>query len=177
MTGPLVSSYAAGSHDDPQSTRWAGFDWSPWHNLDVAHREKLIPATPGLYRIRVPGVPGLLYIGESGARGGRAARLDDLARGRRRHSPDYYLNWRANGLMTRQHRGHYVAPYIRQAEEATDCTAEISWARDEQPDHSERKDAEARLLAVYGQTTGGDPPVQHGGQGMAEWLSEHQRRQ
>lgn len=172
MTGPVTSRDDADRHDDPQSSRWAGLHWSPWHDLDAAHQEKLIPATPGLYRFRVPGVPGLLYIGESGARRGRAARLDALARGRRRHSPGYYLNWRANGLARRPHRGHYAAPYIRQIEEATGCTAEISWARDEHPDRAERKAAEVRLLAAYRQATGGDPPVQHGGRGMAEWLSQ-----
>lgn len=177
VTGLVGSGNAAESHDDPQSRRWAGLDWSPWHDFDAAHQEKLIPATPGLYRFRSPGVPGLLYIGENGARGGRAARLDDFARGRRRHTPDYYLNWRANGLARRPHGGHYAAPYIRQAEEATGHTAEISWAREEYPDGAERKAAETRLLAAYRAAMGGSPPVQHGGRGMAEWLSQRECRE
>jgi hypothetical protein len=177
VTGLAASGSATGSHDDPQSRRWAGLAWSPWHDFDAAHQKKLIPATPGLYRFRAPGIPGLLYIGESGARGGRAARLAALARGRCRHSPDYYLNWRANGIAKRPHRGHYAAPYIRQAEEATGRTVEISWTRDEHPDDTQRKAAEARLLAMYRHATGGDPPVQNGGRGMAEWLSQRKRRE
>jgi len=160
------------SHDDLQSRRWAGLDWSPWHDFDDAHREKLIPATSGLYRFRSPGVPGLLYVGESGARGGRAARLDDLARGRRRRTPGYYLNWRANGLAKRPHRGHYAAPYIRQTEEATGRTVEISWACEQHPEKAKRRAAEARLLAAYRDATGGDPPIQYGGRGMAQWLRQ-----
>jgi hypothetical protein len=65
----------------------------------------------------------------------------------------------------------------RQAEEATGRTVEISWAREEHPDDADRKAAEARLLATYRKATGGDPPVQHGGRGMAKWLSQRERRE
>jgi hypothetical protein len=95
----------------PQSARGGGLSWSPWHNFDKARCEHLIPSTSGLYRFRSWGQPGLLYIGESV---GRWARLDDLARappplGR------LYLNWCANGLAKRPHRGHYPAPYFHSA--------------------------------------------------------------
>lgn len=56
---------------DPQSTDWGGLAWSTWHDFDRARDERLIPATPGLYRFRVVREKsGLLYVGESGAAGG-----------------------------------------------------------------------------------------------------------
>jgi hypothetical protein len=82
----------AGSADDPQALTWGGLSWSRWHDFDQARDDRLIPDTPGIYRFRAAGEPGLLYIGESGAAGGRWARLGDLARGRKRHPADYYLN-------------------------------------------------------------------------------------
>src|SRR6266542_5492247 len=93
MTGNITTAAS-----DPQAADWGGLRWSEWQDFDEAHRGHVIPATPGLYRFRARGEPGLLYIGESGDAGGRRARLDDLARGRKRHPPEFYLNWRAAGL-------------------------------------------------------------------------------
>ena len=154
---------------DPQSADWGGLVWSQWHDFDQAHRERLIPATAGLYRFRVLGELGLLYIGESGAAGGREERLDDLARGRRRHTADFYLHWRANGLLKRPHRGHYAAPFFRQCEDAG-CKVEVSWVLGEHPDKDDRRAAEARLIQLHREATGENPPVQYGGRGVAAYL-------
>lgn len=113
MTGDVTP--AAG---DPQAPDWGGLSWSEWQDFDEAHRGDVIPATPGIYRFRARDEPGLLYIGENGDAGGRRVRLDDLARGRKRHPPEFYLNWRAAGLAERPHRGHYAAPYMRQCKYA-----------------------------------------------------------
>jgi hypothetical protein len=154
---------------DPQAPGWGGLSWSPWHDFDQARDERLIPATPGLYRFRAVGERGLLYIGESGAAGGRWARLDDLARGRKRHPADYYLNWRAAGLARRPHRGHYAAPYFRQCEDAG-CRIEVSWALEVHPDQGERRAEEERLIQLHREAVGSDPPIQHGGNGVQAYL-------
>ena len=70
------------NRDDPQSPCWAGLAWSRWYDFDRADRQHLIPPTPGLYRFRIVGFAGRLYIGESGAKDGRRGRLHDLAGGR-----------------------------------------------------------------------------------------------
>ena len=160
---------------DPQAADWGGLHWSEWHDFDEAHRGGLIPATPGVYRFRAKDDQGvLLYVGETGQKGGREARLDDLARGRNRHPPSYYLDWRAAGLPKRPHRGHYSAPYFRMCENAG-CHVEVSWAREEHPDRDERKAVEARLLRLHREATGIAPPIQHGGRGVAAYLESRAR--
>ncbi len=155
--------------DDPQAADWGGLAWSLWQDFDEAHRGKVIPATPGIYRFRAQDEPGLLYIGESGNARGRRARLDDLARGRKRHPPEFYLNWRAAGLAKRPHRGHYAAPYVRQCEDAG-CHVEVSWAMEEHPDKTERRAVEGRLIQLHREVMSVDPPIQHGGRGVAAYL-------
>ena len=148
-----------------------GLSWSEWQDFDEAHRGKVIPATPGIYRFRARGEPGLLYIGESGDVKGRRRRLAALARGRKRHPPEFYLDWRAVGLLKRPHRGHYAAPYIRQCEDAG-CRVEVSWAVEEHPGETERKAVEARLIQLHREAMSIDPPVQHGGRGVAAYLEK-----
>ncbi len=87
MTGDIP-----GTADDPQAADWGGLPWAGWHGFDEAHHSNLIPATPGIYRFRARDEPGLLYIGESGARRGMRGRLAALARGRKRHPASFYLN-------------------------------------------------------------------------------------
>lgn len=157
----------------PRAPEWGGLSWSPWHDFDRACGERLIPATPGLYRFRSAGEDGLLYIGESGAAGGRRARLGARARGRRRHPASYYLNWRAAGLTRRPHRGHFAAPYFRLCEDAG-CRIEVSWALAEHPDRAERRAAEARLIQLHREVMGSDPPIQHGGRGVNAYLGNRQ---
>jgi hypothetical protein len=166
MTGEVTP-----TTDDPQATDWGGLSWSPWQKFDEAHRDGAIPATPGLYRFRAKGEPGLLYIGESGGTTGRRGRLGRLARGMRRHPADFYLNWRAAGLAVRPHRGHYAAPYMRQCEDAG-CHVEVSWALKEHPDEAERRAVEARLIQLHREATDFDPPIQHGGGGVAAYLEK-----
>ena len=60
--------------DDPQAAEWGGLHWAGWHDFGQAHRDRLIPPTPGVYRFRVQDEPAmLLYIGETGQKGGRWA--------------------------------------------------------------------------------------------------------
>jgi hypothetical protein len=152
-----------------QAADWGGLSWSGWLDFDKAHRGHLIPATPGIYRSRARDEPGLLYIGESGEAGGRRARLDDLARGRKRHPASFYLHWRAAGLAKGPHRGHYAAPYMRQCEDAG-CHVEVSWALAEHPEKTEQRAVEARLIQLYREAVGFDPPIQHGGRGVDAYL-------
>ncbi len=142
MTGDVTP-----AADDPQAPGWGGLSWSGWLDFDKAHRGHLIPA------------------------GGRRARLDDLARGRKRHPPEFYLNWRAAGLAKRPHRGHYAAPYVRQCEDAG-CQVEVSWALEEHPDKTDRRAAEERLIRLHREVMGVDPPIQHGGRGVAAYLEK-----
>jgi hypothetical protein len=166
MTGDMVS-----AADDPQAADWGGLSWSKWQDFDEAHRGSVIPATPGIYRFRARDEPGLLYIGESGGRRGRHGRLGSLARGMKRHPADFYLNWRAAGMAKRPHRGHYAAPYLRQCKDAG-CRVEVSWALEEHPDKTERRTVEARLIQLHYDARGSDPPIQHGGRGVAAYLEK-----
>jgi hypothetical protein len=50
------------------------------------------------------------------------------------------------------------------------CHVEVSWALEEHPDKHERKAAEARLLGLHREATGMNPPIQHGGRGVAAYL-------
>lgn len=152
---------------NPQSANWGDISWSRWHDLDHARDNRLIPRTAGLYRFRAQGEDGLLYIGESGA---LWTRLDDLARARRRHPAEYYLQ----GLGD---PGHSSAPYFMLCEEAG-CKIEVSWSLAEDPDQDYRRGAEAHLLRLYREAAGEDPPVQHGGRGIAAYLNRraHARR-
>jgi hypothetical protein len=164
MTGGITS-----SANDPQAPDWGRLSWSGWQDFDEAHRGKVIPVTPGIYRFRARGKPGLLYIGESGGRRGRRARLGRLARGMKRHPADFYLKWRAAGLAERPHRGHYAAPYMSQCQDAG-CRIEVSWARHEHPDQAGRRAVEAKLIQLHREVMGFDPPIQHGGRGVATYL-------
>lgn len=61
---------------DPTSDDWLGLDWSPWY--DLRDRERLLsalPSEPGVYRFRSTRWPGLLYIGETGSKGGLRSRV------------------------------------------------------------------------------------------------------
>jgi len=56
---------------EPTSNRWLGLEWSSW--TELRNREELLkelPKSPGVYRVRHTDLPGLLYVGESGAEGG-----------------------------------------------------------------------------------------------------------
>ncbi|TMT79043.1 hypothetical protein E2L06_19640 [Haloterrigena sp. H1] len=61
---------------DPLSPDWLGANWSPW--LSLHDRDQLLddlPHDPGVYRVRHTAIPGLLYIGETGADGGIRSRV------------------------------------------------------------------------------------------------------
>lgn len=61
---------------EPQSPNWMGLDWSRW--FDLRDRKTLrneLPRRPGLYRVRHSELPGLMYVGESGSKGGVRQRV------------------------------------------------------------------------------------------------------
>jgi hypothetical protein len=72
-----------------QSQQWAGLTWSPWMVFDEAADGHNIPAAAGLYRFRIRGQSGLLYIGE-GANLRRRLKVLNKAR---RMDPAHYLSW------------------------------------------------------------------------------------
>jgi hypothetical protein len=49
---------------------------------------------------------------------------------------------------------------------------EVSWALEEHPDEIERKAVEARLIQLHHGVMGIDPPIQHGGEGVAVYLEK-----
>jgi hypothetical protein len=167
-----VSEEASGQ-TDPQARSWGNLEWSPWVSFAEAVGTAMIPATPGLYRFRARGVPGLLYIGESGARKGRRSRLRALARGMRRRPASHYLDWRAAGLPRRPHRGHFAAPHLRRCQDAG-CDIQVSWSQAEFPDKTARRQKEHDLIVEHRRITSAAPPVQHGGAGMADLLARLQ---
>jgi len=81
---------------------------------------------------------------------------------------------RTVGLTKRPHRGHYAAPHIRRCEDVG-CHVEVSWALEEHPEKTERRAVEARLIQRHRQVTGFDPPIQHGGRGVAATLRNGHR--
>ena len=166
MTGEVTP-----TAEDPQATDWGGLSWSQWQDFDEAHLGTMIPATPGLYRFRARDEPGLLYVGESGGKRGRRGRLGSLTLGMERHPADFYLDWRTAGLAKRPHRGHYAAPYMLQCKDAG-CRIQVSWALEEHPDETERRAAEERLIRLHREVMGVDPPIQHGGRGVAAYLEK-----
>ncbi len=149
---------------DQHAEEWGGLSWSPWHDLDRAVRDYLIPVTAGLYRFHAQGDPGLLYIGEGA---NRRRRLRTLARYRKAHPASYYLEWPPG--TKRPFRGHYAAPYIRLCEDAG-CVVEVSWAADDHRDQVARRDVEARLIREHVAEMGHEPPCQRGGRGLADYL-------
>lgn len=61
---------------EPQSATWMGVGWSKW--FDVRDSEALrrqLPRRPGFYRVRHSELPGLMYVGESGSKGGVRQRV------------------------------------------------------------------------------------------------------
>ena len=56
-------------------------NWSKWMPLNGAGRNQEIPGSNGLYRVRVKGTEKVIYIGETGGRGGLRERLGSLSRG------------------------------------------------------------------------------------------------
>ena len=87
------------------------------------------------------------------------------------HPASFYLDWRTAGPAERPHRGHYAVPYMLQCTEAG-CQVEVSWALEEHPDKTDRRAAEERLIRLRREVMGVDPPIQHGGRGVAAYLEK-----
>ncbi|PFP09370.1 hypothetical protein COJ90_20910 [Priestia megaterium] len=46
---------------------WAGLTWTPWYTFNqIMETKSLIPASPGMYRIKPIGLNHLMYIGQTG---------------------------------------------------------------------------------------------------------------
>ena len=60
---------------------------------------------------------------------------------------------------------------MRQCEDAG-CHVEVSWALEEHPDKTDRRAAEERLIRLHREVMGVDPPIQHGGRGVAAYLEK-----
>lgn len=71
------------------SLGWIGLDWTPWMPLsaNAADYRRVIPAFPGFYRIRVPELRVLAYIGQTGR--DLRERIRDLARNCYRNTPPW----------------------------------------------------------------------------------------
>jgi hypothetical protein len=60
---------------------------------------------------------------------------------------------------------------MRQCEDAG-CHIEVSWALEEHPEKKARRTVEAQLIQLHREIMGVDPPVQHGGRGVAAYLEK-----
>jgi hypothetical protein len=148
-----------------QSQQWAGLTWSPWTIFDEAADGHNIPAAAGIYRFRIRGHSGLLYIGE-GANLRRRLKVLNKAR---RMDPAHYLSWPPG--TKRPHRGHYCAPYLRQCEDAMSACSEVSWSIETFEDKGQRRAVEARVIAQHIEEVDAAPPCQYGGAGLSGYLS------
>ncbi|MFT5051625.1 MAG: hypothetical protein ACI8QZ_003044 [Chlamydiales bacterium] len=67
--------------NSPQSESWGGLTWSNWLPLDAGIREyqRVIRRDAGFYRVRIPGLEELVYVGQTGRN--LRERVRALARG------------------------------------------------------------------------------------------------
>ncbi|KAB7518829.1 hypothetical protein [Halosegnis rubeus] len=137
-------------HPSPQSPRWMGLEWSKW--FDLRERDELrekLPQLAGLYRVRHSDIPGLMYIGESGAEGGVRERVGiSLSAGVGESAPPT-----ANK--------HGAADQLRQITEVVGGKMEVSVATPPISSNQEHRRAiESALVAVCRRETGRTPMVQ-----------------
>lgn len=136
---------------DPQSRTWAGFEWSDWHELTAAltPRGSPVPPEAGLYRVRVEGAPGLLYIGQTGL--SLRGRLGQLRTSEKRASA---------GLDA---RAPHVAGACVHQHKQRGATIHVSWVATPDIDKRERLGRECDLIAAYRQVIGESPSCQFAG--------------
>ena len=114
---------------DPQDARWCGHQWSDWLRLQDA-AVKLTPDALGLYRVRDPKLPGLVYLGEG-----------------------YILVRLANHLGKANKTAHRQAPFFRVGLECS-WTINAVWLR------HQRVELETDLIGAHVLSTGQAPTAQ-----------------
>ncbi|HEY3735635.1 MAG TPA: hypothetical protein VGL63_17140 [Streptosporangiaceae bacterium] len=149
--------------EKPADEQWADMAWAPWHQFSEVVVASVIPATPGIYRFRTHDEPTLLYIGIGG---NRRRRLRTLRRWSRKGSNAFVQR----PGEKRPFRGHFAAPALARCEEAG-CVVEVSWSLATFPDRQERERVESELIARHLREAGADPPWQHGGRGIEQYLA------
>lgn len=135
----------------PQSSRWGGFVWSEWHELDSAMtpRSSSVPTVAGLYRVRTAGSPGLIYIGQTGR--SLRGRFGQLRTSMRRA---------AEGMDA---RAPHVAGACVYQHQRRGATIEVSWVSAPDIDKRERLGREVDLIAAYRHSEGASPSCQFAG--------------
>ncbi len=113
-------------YDDPQGLRWSGLAWSNWYPIDkIGRGSGLVPTRQGVYRLRCPDRPELIYIGMTVA--GLRSRIGHLSSG--------------------THRTHVAAPLVADHLKAGNI-AEISWVTLPGLDRFELSGLEADLITA-----------------------------
>lgn len=82
---------------EPQEARWCGHTWSDWLRLPDAAGQ-LTPDALGLYRVRDPASPGLVYLGEGPSGSGSAVTSAKRVKPRTAKLPSSVPGWSARGL-------------------------------------------------------------------------------
>ena len=92
---------------DPEGAGWCGHTWSEWAPASVTPRRVRRDAL-GLYRLRVPGQPGLVYIGEGAVSSRVSQHLRKVARPREPQgevfSADMEASWTLNESWVKRQR-------------------------------------------------------------------------
>ena len=135
---------------NPQSTDWMGLDWSRWFDLqDSKTLREQLPHRAGLYRVRHSELPGLMYIGESGAEGGVRQRVG------------LGLSTGMNETDTQTGDQHGAAAPLRKITELAGGKMEVSVATPPvSSNRRHRRAMEATLVAVCRREIGWTPMVQ-----------------
>lgn len=146
---------------EPSAREWMGLDWSPWYDLcDRDHLLAVLPEDPGLYRVRHPDVPGLLYVGETGAQGGLRDRVGHgLAVGMAESTRPTGGNHDATASLWQIAEDSGVSPEVSVA------TPPVASAK------RHRRSIEATLVAVCRRETGKSPDVMLNREPVEEELS------
>ena len=149
---------------EPQSPTWMGLDWSSWFDLrnEKILREEL-PRRPGLYRVRHSEFPGLMYVGESGSKGGVRQRVG------------LGLSAGMNESDRQKENKHGAARPLQQITEITGGDMEVSVTTPPiSSNRRHRRAIEATLVAVCRREIGWTPMVQLNRE-PTEHVSNHYR--
>jgi hypothetical protein len=135
---------------EPQSPNWMGLDWSRWFNLrDRKTLLNELPRRPGLYRVRHSELPGLMYVGESGAEGGVRQRVG------------LGLSAGVNGSVQQTGDKHGAARALQQITDLVGGTMEVSVTTPSiSSNQRHRRTIEATLMAICRREVGWTPMVQ-----------------
>lgn len=152
-----MSTFQPDHSADVQSVSWDGHAWSEWYTLDIAiaARSAQAPDTPGLYRLRCHGHPGLIYIGETG----------DSLRGRFRQlrKATHYAAQGKYIALGKAGGPPHVAGGCVWKHECAGLAVEVSWVEAPNLDKRDRKGVECELIAAYRKARGDNPACQFAG--------------